>query len=940
MDRTAFVARRRELEQLHSFLARALAGQGQVAFVTGEAGSGKTALVSEFARQAQEAHSDLVVVSGNCNAQTGIGDPYLPFREILTQLTGEVEARLSKGAFTADTQQRRRLRDLTHGSLEALVEFGPDLIGVLVPGATLLARVGTLVAKKAGWQDRLEKLVDRKAGLAPTPVVEQSHIFEQLTNVLKALAVKRPLVLMLDDLQWVDAASASLLFHLARRIHGARILIVGTYRPAEVALGRGGERHPLDQVVAEIKRYWGGVWIDLDQTASAEGRRFVDAFLDTEPNHLSEDFRQALFDHANGHPLFTIELLRNMQERGDVRPDARGYWIEGPSLDWMVLPTRVEGVIEERIGRLEEQLRDTLTVASIEGEDFTAQVVARVQAIGDKELVLRLSQELDRQHRLVRERGMDHVGDQRLSLYSFRHSLFQSYLYGHLGQAERAYLHEDVGKVLETLYGDQTDLVAAQLARHFEEAGVREKARHYLQRAGELAYQHYAHEEAAHYFGRALSLAPQTDYASRFALVLAREKVRHMQGTREAQNEDLATLEKLAEALNDDWARATAAMRRASYAEATSDYPAAVAAVQRGIELAQRMQDDKRVVDELLGTGHLIWGDVLRKLYQFAEAQSHLEQALQFLQQIGATQQMATALRVLGNCFLHQDRNTEAASYFEQSLTLSQEIGDRTCAGSCLNNLGIVYAKLGQHERSSAYFKQALTIIREVGDRRSEAKVLSCLGGLSSLLGQYPQAKAYAEQALQIQRDVGDRLGQRMALHNLGLYVHQLGALDEARAYAEQALAIAREVGDRHGEASGLRDLFNIAFDVGDYAQAQACLEAAMAIVQDTGIRFSEGNLLADRAQLALAQGRLAEAQQDVATALTQIEDIGYHLVCYKVLRAAGDPQALVVLSTAYHLVQDQAEKISDEYLRRSFLENDRDNKEVVQEWERLQHAQ
>lgn len=96
MERSAFVARTRELEQLHSFLARTLAGQGQVAFVVGEAGSGKTALVTEFARQAQEAHGDpstgsgqaLVVTIGNCNAQTGIGDPYLLFREILAHLTG------------------------------------------------------------------------------------------------------------------------------------------------------------------------------------------------------------------------------------------------------------------------------------------------------------------------------------------------------------------------------------------------------------------------------------------------------------------------------------------------------------------------------------------------------------------------------------------------------------------------------------------------------------------------------------------------------------------------------------------------------------------------------------------------------------------------------------------------------------------------------------
>ena len=94
------MARQREVARLDRFLRSALAGQGRVAFVVGEAGSGKTALVSEFARRAQEAEPELVVAVGNCNAHTGIGDPYIPFREILELLTGDVEARWAAGAIS------------------------------------------------------------------------------------------------------------------------------------------------------------------------------------------------------------------------------------------------------------------------------------------------------------------------------------------------------------------------------------------------------------------------------------------------------------------------------------------------------------------------------------------------------------------------------------------------------------------------------------------------------------------------------------------------------------------------------------------------------------------------------------------------------------------------------------------------------------------------
>ena len=105
-----FVAREQELDQLHIFLDEALAGQGTVCFVTGEAGAGKTALVTEFARRAQAQHEDLLVAIGDCNAQTGIGDPYLPFREILGMLTGDVESRLAQGAITEENAGRLTTR--------------------------------------------------------------------------------------------------------------------------------------------------------------------------------------------------------------------------------------------------------------------------------------------------------------------------------------------------------------------------------------------------------------------------------------------------------------------------------------------------------------------------------------------------------------------------------------------------------------------------------------------------------------------------------------------------------------------------------------------------------------------------------------------------------------------------------------------------------------
>lgn len=493
-----FVSRQRELERLDDLLNSANAGSGQICFVVGEAGLGKTSLTTEFARRAQLRDKELVFVVGDCNAQTGIGDPYLPFREVLGMLAGDIDDKVAQGVTSEENASR--LREFLRVSKRIILDVGPDLIDILVPGVGLVTRAGAMVAGDAGFRKR------RNASSTPTGAVpsaadtslsnDQSRIFEQVTTVLVALARQRPLVLILDDLHWIDESSASLLFHLARRIEGSRILIIGTYRPEDVAIGRGDQRHPLSTVVSELKRHYGDFVISLGESDESEERQFVDAFLDVEANKLSADFRRSLLQRTRGHPLFTTELLRDMQERGDLVKDADNEWIEGPTLDWNALPVRVEGVIEERINRLRSDLRDMLNIASVEGETFTAQVIARLQDVSERELLKALTQEIDHRHQLIAEDSSDRVGTTRISRFRFRHHMFQKYLYDSLGEGERELMHEDIALALEALYGSQVHTIAVRLARHYKQAHVDDKAAFYFLQAGQRALAQYANSEA------------------------------------------------------------------------------------------------------------------------------------------------------------------------------------------------------------------------------------------------------------------------------------------------------------------------------------------------------------------------------------------------------------------------------------------------------------
>jgi DNA-binding SARP family transcriptional activator/predicted ATPase len=860
VERPVFVARERELAQLAGYLDAALAGRAGVVFVTGDAGCGKTALIQEFALRAQAAHSDLVVAWGHGNAHTGIGDPYLPFREVLGLLTGDVEAHWAAGAMTGE--QARRLWRLLPVAVEALVEVGPDLVDLFVPGAALVRRAAAFAPLGSDWLARLQELVARQESGPGHPDLQQSALFEQYTQVVRALASQRPLLLALDDLQWVDGGSASLFFHLGRRSGGSRILIVGAYRPAEIALGRPPaplliapapgqagegiegerERHPLEPIVNEFKRTFGDIEVDLHR---AEGRQFVDAFLDSQPNRLGDTFRQTLHQHTGGYPLFTVELLRRMQERGDLVRDGEGQWVEGPALDWETLPVRVEAVVAERVSRLPGHLRDFLTVACVEGETFTAEVIARVEAADEDEVVRCLSDTLDRKYRLVGARGIRRLGDQSLSQYRFRHILFQKYLYNSLDPIERAHLHRAVGTALETLYGQEMeeaaaiDAGAAQLARHFEEAGIAEKAVDYLRQAGERAQRLYANEEAIGYFQRALALLEDTGQAE------AQRKWQQEMATR------------LYESLGDvlEW---------------TGDHDKAKTAYQEALAH--------------LPVGELIWqAHLYRKTGNIWRLQSEYERALQAYDLAQAT--------------LGQGSAESAAEWWQEWVQVQlermwmyywlgqwREMSELARIRSLVEQHGtpsqgvsFFLALAGMNNRRDRYrvseetldlCQLALAMSQEAENQGDIAWAGFVLGFSQLWHGDLDEAEQQMQAALALAEQTGDIVHQSRCLTYLTILYRKGGQLERVRQYASRSLKVA--TAGRMIEYAGMAraNLAWVAWHEGDLARAETEAQAAMGLWQQLPAGHSscafQWTALWPLIAAAFAQNRIPEASKFV----------------------------------------------------------------------------
>jgi DNA-binding SARP family transcriptional activator len=702
--RSSFVGRTLELDQLNDYLAEALAGNGRIAFVTGGAGRGKTSLLEEFARRAQEAHSDLIVASGNGNTFAGVGDPYLPFREVMAHLTGDVSSRRAGGQM--GVEQARRLWALLPQSVQAILDHGPQLLDVLLPGGPLLARASAAAPASASWLDSLYREVVRRQD-APGSV-EQNALFGQFTNVLHRLSQICPLLITLDDLQWIDEGSLGLLFHLGRRLAGSRILIVGAHRPDELLGGRGGEPHPLLQVLHEFKRAFGDVFIDLARSDRIEGRAFVDALVDVEPNRLDAAFRQELFQKTGGHPLFTVELLREMQSRGDLLKDEAGRWLRGQELDWERLPARVEAVIARRVDRLDGVSRAILSAASVEGELFTAEVVAEVLSLAERLLLSSLSEQLGKQHRLVRERGEVKVGHGYLSSYQFSHALFQQYVYRQLSPGERRRLHREVAGALASLHADDLDRVVVQLAHHYAAGGDGGKAAPCWRRAGELAFQKASLPDAARHYRSALAHWPPEDENGRAGILCRLGECQWILGQ---QPEAIETL-------------------RASH------------------DMFQRLGDNQGAAKTQRLLGRVYW-----ESGQQEKAGRSFRSALAIAELEPESEELGWALAGMATYQMQVENWDESIRSGEKALALARRLGVKELVIQCLCDLGSALSSKGDWG-GLAMEKESLQLALALNRPHDAGRGYLYYGEGLLYLGDYEQARDIFEEAIAYTRQM------------------------------------------------------------------------------------------------------------------------------------------------------------------------------------------
>lgn len=446
------VGREAELEFLRQKLEAARRGQRQLVFITGEPGCGKSTLVEAFLLDAERQGAR--VTAGQCFEQFGRGEAYLPLLEAL----GHLEQAMGRDALA-----------------EAIRKHAPAWLAQSGRGA--------------------------QAERHPTEVLGATaeRVLRELAELLEALAAAVPLVLLLEDMHWVDYSTLDLLSALARRRTPARLLVVATYRPVDVILNE----HPLRGVKQELLAHKLCTEMPLAPLSEAA----VAAYLCQRfpGQSLAEGVARQLHERTDGLPLFLVHLvdyLVSHQVLLTVHDELR------LAADLARLPLEVpEGVrplIEKQIDQLSPEEHRLLEGASVAGEEFAAATLARALELDVVE-VEDSCEALVLCPMFLETRGVSEWPDGTVSTrYRFRHDLYHAAFSRRVSAARRGRLHLRVGESLEAAYGNRANEIAAELALHFEEARDHRRAFHYLRVAAQRAVRHYANREALDYLHRAL----------------------------------------------------------------------------------------------------------------------------------------------------------------------------------------------------------------------------------------------------------------------------------------------------------------------------------------------------------------------------------------------------------------------------------------------------
>jgi predicted ATPase len=823
------VGRQREQDALRSGFDEAAAGRGLLLCVTGEPGLGKTTLVESVLDDLGAGGQPCYLARGRCSERLAGAEAYLPFLEALDSLL-----RGEGGALAARTM--KLLAPTWYVQLAPLAAEDPSLGRVLAE------------ARDASQERRKREIA----------------VF------LHELSWQRPLVVFLDDVHWADPSSVDLLAYLGSRCAGWRVLLVLTYRPSDLLRSQ----HPFGPVKLELQ----GRGVCREVALPFLSREDVDRYLALAfaGHQFPEELAAVLHSRTEGNPLFMVDLLRYLRDRGVVVQEHR-RWVLARAVPDLLreMPESVRGMIQRKVDQLSKADRLLLMAASVQGPEFDSAVVARVLNREAAAVEERL-QVLERVHVLVRRVREQSFPDGTLTVrYGFVHVLYQNALYAALQPTRKAAWSAAGAQALLDHYGEKSAGLAAELAVLFEAARERERAADYYRVAAENAARLFAHHETVALARRGLALLqtlPDTPDRARREVPLLLTLGMQLQVAQGYAMPEAECSYSRARALCEQLREAPllfAVLRGLwAYHLVRSELGKARELAGQLIQLAEKAQDSAQLVQahQTLAVTSFFLGDP-------AATHEHVEQglALYDAKQHGSQayiygQDSAVVYLAFGAVALWQlgypDRAVERS---RQAVALSEEL----CQPGSLALALLFAAMVRQFRRESAAVRRDAEAMTALATEHGFPLWLA--GGRVMRGWALAESGAGAHDVAQVRQGLagwvatGSQSNRTYYLALLAEALAQQGQAEEGLAVVAEALALVEGAGERFhaAELQRLRGelLLRGAADEAGCREAEACFRRALALARGQQAKALELRAAMSLTRLYQKQNRQAEAR-------------------------------------------------------------------------------
>ncbi|MEM7799512.1 MAG: AAA family ATPase, partial [Chloroflexota bacterium] len=685
-----FVGRKEELSCLKDQLILAERGDGSAWLIGGESGVGKSRLVKEL--RTYGLMRNFLVLIGRAEAD-GRGLPYQVWREPLQHLL--------MGADEID--------DLTAGVLAQIVPSIDRILGRSISAVPNLNEVGE--------RDRLH------SGIAEL-VLRQT----------------RPLLLILEDLQWADE-SLKVLPHIIDQVHDHPLMIVGTYRSEDWL--------QLPDFLSSISH------IELGRMNKADIAKLGRSMLGEIGER--EDLVEMLYRETEGNTFFLVEVVRALGEAvGSLNQ------ISGASLPTGMIPQGIQAIIERRMARVDRADRELLLLAAVAGRQLNLNLL---ELLNEKRPLAGW---------LTRCAFAAVIEVQSGESWSFTHDKIREGIVVSLPTKERARLHRQIAQSLETLYADQADH-AADLAYHWQHAGDIEKEQHYAFQAGQLARRQFRNSEAERYFERVLILIPKENLADRLNTLLAMDKLYITLVDNQKRQPILKEILALANELSDPDLLARGYITHVSYDFATSQMGKAIYHIEKAIHFGETA-DNKRV----LGGAYIERAKVMLARGHIGEAMRFGQKSLEISREAGHLHSIATTQAILGT-MLWYGRQVEALKVLDAAAAYFERYDLKRWLSYCLGCRGYIYCRQGYVSKGITDGERGDEMAQVSGARLGRYLSLMTRADVTVAQGQHALAVEYWDLAIKLTAESQDLFYLGIATYGRGDLAFRMGDIAVAQ---------------------------------------------------------------------------------------------------------------------------------------------------------------